>query len=281
MDTPGFDDTHLSDTEILKLYAFHFADLYERKVRLAGLLYLHRISDNRFGGSALKSLNILKMLCGGSAFSSTCLVTTFWSYVDTERGADREQELISNFWTSLLNGGARIFRHSGTTESAQRIVEMVLFAKQKSTVLAIQHEIVEKHLSLSETTVGMYLMADQEELKQKLAMKVEELKKEHAEAIQQKDAELSRELSEIRERYTEKIALAERSQSELEISWTNQRVQGDEQREIETSWTRLQGAKATTLASIGNSETTSLPRETSNQQRHGPDGCTYHISDSI
>ncbi|KAJ1334959.1 hypothetical protein MN608_01691 [Microdochium nivale] len=60
IDTPGFDDmlpgSTRSDTEELKDIAFFLAQTYGRAIRLAGIIYLHRITDMRISGSALKNL---------------------------------------------------------------------------------------------------------------------------------------------------------------------------------------------------------------------------------
>lgn len=42
--------------------------VYQNNVRLAGILYLHRIGDNRLGGTAMKNLRMFKKLCGDERF---------------------------------------------------------------------------------------------------------------------------------------------------------------------------------------------------------------------
>jgi hypothetical protein len=56
VDTPGFDDTERSDLDILRDVAFWLASVYTKEARLAGIIYLHRISDVRLGGQALENL---------------------------------------------------------------------------------------------------------------------------------------------------------------------------------------------------------------------------------
>ncbi len=47
IDTPGFDDTNRSDVDTLKLIAHYLSVSYANRVCIGGIVYLHRISDNR------------------------------------------------------------------------------------------------------------------------------------------------------------------------------------------------------------------------------------------
>ena len=97
IDTPGFDDTTRSDTEILWEIVNYLNRLYAKRVRLTGLIYLHRITDVRMQGSAVKNLDILRSLCGEDAFANIALVSTMWQELktldDTKRGVEREGTL--------------------------------------------------------------------------------------------------------------------------------------------------------------------------------------------
>ena len=59
IDTPGFDDTIRSDTEVLRELAHWFSKSYSDNIKLNGILYFHRISDNKMQGSAKKHLMML------------------------------------------------------------------------------------------------------------------------------------------------------------------------------------------------------------------------------
>lgn len=73
VDTPRFDDTERSDSEVLKDVAFWLAAAYSKSVRLAGIIYLHRIIDPRMQGSALKNLRMFQKLCGDGNLGSVVL----------------------------------------------------------------------------------------------------------------------------------------------------------------------------------------------------------------
>lgn len=96
VDTPGFDDTYRSDTEILKTIASWMKDAYDEKTRLTGIIYLHRISDNRMFGSSLKNLRMFRSLCGTENLSYVILATTIWDKVNAGEGRAREAELLFN-----------------------------------------------------------------------------------------------------------------------------------------------------------------------------------------
>ena len=170
VDSPGFDDTYLSDLDILKLIAnwlkqtwvFKYLHLhlfnfippssYQGGKVLSGLLYLHRISDNRMGNSPLRLLEMFKNICGEDAFQNVILVTTMWDEVTPEQGTLREQELQCAFWKDMLALGARMERSYNTKESAEQIVSK--FRPETGRPLLMQTEMVVERKPLSETTAG-------------------------------------------------------------------------------------------------------------------------------
>src|SRR2546423_10558133 len=78
IDTPGFDDTNRSNTEILKEIAAFLTKLYVRKIHVTGLVYVHRITDPKMQGSAVKNLQVFQKLCGPQCFPQIALVSTRW-----------------------------------------------------------------------------------------------------------------------------------------------------------------------------------------------------------
>lgn len=76
IDTPGFDDTNRSDTQVLTEIATWLGDSYRSKVLLHGIIYLHRITDVRMSGSARRNLLMFKHLCGDEYLKKVILVTT-------------------------------------------------------------------------------------------------------------------------------------------------------------------------------------------------------------
>ena len=182
IDTPGFDDSERSDSDILSVIGLTLAKIYEEGIPLLGVVYLHRISDPRVGGASRKSVRILEGMVGPQAFGKVLLATTMWDKVTQAEGEKRERELFSNpeFFGKLYNRGqapsAMVMRHAGTRESAEGIIRTFisrLNSLAQKPILLIQHQLVVQKLSLEETTAGKIV---DEGLRQQQAKQQEELK---------------------------------------------------------------------------------------------------------
>ncbi|KAF8811579.1 P-loop containing nucleoside triphosphate hydrolase protein [Phlegmacium glaucopus] len=156
VDTPGFNDTNVSDLDTLRMVASWLKITYQKDIRLAGLLFFHRISDNRMGGSPMKYLKMFQNLCGNEALKNVVLVTTMWDEVEDEEGRNRETELTAKYWNSMLELGCRTSRFYNNTQSAWDIVSQ--FQDARCTVL-LQKELVDLRLELSETSAGRTLFS--------------------------------------------------------------------------------------------------------------------------
>jgi hypothetical protein len=105
---------------------------------LAGVIYIHRISDSRFGGSAVEYLRMFRKLCGDGALKNVALVTSMWGDVGKE-GRAREKQLRRKYLKHVIKKGARLYRYEDTRESAEKILEKIL--KKKPVLLQIQQEL--------------------------------------------------------------------------------------------------------------------------------------------
>ena len=83
VDTPGFDDSTRSDTDVLRNIVHWLGAMRERRIKLSGIIYLHRITDNRMGGLAWRNLRMLHNLVGADKMSNVLLVSTRWEEVRT------------------------------------------------------------------------------------------------------------------------------------------------------------------------------------------------------
>jgi hypothetical protein len=124
LDTPGFDDTTRSDTQVLKELATFLGATYSKDIKLAGIIYLHRITDNRIGGHALRNLAMFQKLCGKESLANVVLATTMWDKlkdVDAVQAArDAETQLIENpKWRGdMIDEGSKVFRQNDGLNSA-------------------------------------------------------------------------------------------------------------------------------------------------------------------
>ncbi|KAG6374164.1 P-loop containing nucleoside triphosphate hydrolase protein [Boletus reticuloceps] len=160
VDTPGFDDTYLSDAEILKIIAHWLKETYQNNIKLSGLLYLHRITDVRMAGTPLRHLSVFKELCGENNLKNVVLVTTMWDEVGESAGSRREKELLSDFWVDMISLGSRACRFQNTPESAWEIIDCLNLERsdQRRTPLKIQQEMVDRGLQLHETAAAKTLL---------------------------------------------------------------------------------------------------------------------------
>ncbi|KAL8369667.1 hypothetical protein RB595_000143 [Gaeumannomyces hyphopodioides] len=193
IDTPGFNDTHKSDAETLATVATYLGTSFAQNVFIHGILYLHRISDNKVGGSGRRNIDMLKAMIGEAAYANVALVTTMWggggSAIMTATTTEtretllrREEELRTDrsFFAELIEGGAQLVRHgdfgnrpatesSGDADdgllraSALAIVRQLISQARAAggpAVLLIQHELVEDKRRLEETSAGAMVLRD-------------------------------------------------------------------------------------------------------------------------
>jgi hypothetical protein len=223
IDTPGFDDTTRSDADILKTIAAEFCNLYDKGIKLDGVVYLHRISDPRMGGSALKNLHMFQRLCGRRSLPNVVLATTMWGDVKLQSGgyaaAERREEQLKTteeFWGSMIRGGAHVRRHTNDRKSAEAIVSAIVGATKK-IALDIQIEMVDKKIPLDQTSAGQYLKQEYADLRHRYEAETEEIVKSKDLAMQEKDEEMAAILNEEKSKATTEIAKAQIEDQKLKI----------------------------------------------------------------
>lgn len=164
VDTPGFDDTEKPAGEVLAEITSFLAAQHSVGMPLRGVLYLHKISDNRMTGSSMKYLRLLKSLVGDDALQNVIFVTTMWNKLRDEDKVEalrREQELINDFWEPMVQKGAFLAPFDGTRGSAFSLVYQL--SGKDSVVLNVQRELVDQELSVLETGAGTNLLHQLEE----------------------------------------------------------------------------------------------------------------------
>ncbi|KAM0491535.1 hypothetical protein ACHAP8_010580 [Fusarium lateritium] len=219
IDTPGLDDTDTFDTEQLKKIAKYLADTYKAKIYLHGMIYLHRITDNRMTGSAKTHKTTFEKLCGKDALKRVILATTMWDDLKDlkkyKQAEMREKDLkqTERFWGYMLENGSSYHRYENTSESAQDIVKR-LAMHDKPIVTALQKEIVDDHRTLIETSAGKALNDDILKVQEKYEKRLEAMEKEMRTA----DEERRTELQEDRDRMAQMIEEAKSSRQALDVT---------------------------------------------------------------
>jgi len=122
IDTPGFNDDDLNDSDIL----LEIAGYLKTGVQLSGIIYLHPISDGRMGGTGKRNLELLQNLVGQENMGNVKLITTKWHSVTPEESKTRLDDLVLHFWNGMIAAGAQVDRYNSTDEDGKRIVQSVL-----------------------------------------------------------------------------------------------------------------------------------------------------------
>lgn len=176
VDTPGFDDTCVDDTAILHSISLWLENMYHKKeTKLAGIIYLHDISQARMQGSLKRNLDVFRKLCGDGALRHVVLCTTKWSQVEEEVGERRTEHLKGVFWKEMIEHGSTVLalndqnvglpadlamspENSCRFVSAWRVVNLIIESnREKMTALQIQKELVDDRKPIPDTEAGREL----------------------------------------------------------------------------------------------------------------------------
>ena len=165
VDTPGFNDTYLSDSEVLRRLVEWLKSTYKAGTKLSGILYLHRITDSRMQGPALRNLNMFRQLCGEDFYKNITLGTTCWGLVPTDVAEKRENELIrnSNFWKPMLDRGARLEQIPDDVEASRNLVARI--SNHEAAALQVVEEMQRgtSFADLAATKIMNYELEEQRE----------------------------------------------------------------------------------------------------------------------
>ncbi|KAF5376652.1 hypothetical protein D9615_007813 [Tricholomella constricta] len=204
IDTPGFDDSTVRDTDVLAMIAAYLSFTYKHGKMLAGVIYMHRILDNRMGGISSRNFRMFRNLCGDKSLKNVVIATNMWGEVDFQVGQAREKELASKdiFFKSVLDKGARLVRHDHTLHSARTILRS--FVGQRPQALQIQHEL-DEGMDISQTSAGKELNRDLTEQIAQHRKEMQVLMDEMNETSRLRDEETRRELADDRAKLQEEV----------------------------------------------------------------------------
>ncbi|KAF9647079.1 hypothetical protein BDM02DRAFT_2812674 [Thelephora ganbajun] len=214
IDTPGFDDTHKSDTDVLKSIAAFLGESYSAGAKLAGVIYAHRISDDKFGGLAVKNFRMFRELCGEKTLKNVILVTNMWGRVTSEQGADREQQLNDKYFKAATQKGAQLCRHYNSPESARAILRKIL--KNQPVTLKIQRELIDEGKDIGQTGAGAELNREIREVVERYQREIKELEESMRKAMDEKDEESREELEVEKRRMQEEMEELRKDSTEME-----------------------------------------------------------------
>jgi hypothetical protein len=125
---------------------------YENGSKLAGIIYVHRISDERFTGIHCRQYRMFRQLCGDTTLENVVFVMNIREEVSEDVREAREKDLATNILKPVLDKGAQLACHHNTTQSAHDIIRRI--RKNEPTALRIQSEIIDEHKDMTDTAAG-------------------------------------------------------------------------------------------------------------------------------
>lgn len=238
VDTPGFDDTEMSDYQILHAIAAWLEKSCEKGQRLSGLVYLHRINNTRMAGSAVRALHLFQRICGEENYKNVILATTFWNKIEhcKDEGIDRERRLLENegFWKVMKEKGAQTVRLARNYRDI--LPALVDMAEKPKVTLDLQQELRDG-LKLEQTMAGLFINSDSEQLQEEHEAKTIKMQREFTKEVEKRQNELNARRNmqrQLRLKEQDELKKMEKQQqlmkTQLELYRLNQRVKQAELR---------------------------------------------------
>lgn len=194
IDTPGFDDEEVSDVGTLKQIAAYLSSTYGEGQMLSGIIYLHRITDNRMGGAHARTFNLFRKMCGTQTLRNVVIATNMWSNPPKEHEDRREQQLRTEFFKEALDGGARMVRRATPgRESAHTIVRMLV--GQVPLPTGLQTQIVDEGRQLADTDAGQEMEVQLLDRVNRQQREIDEARREIQDAVRRRDEESATQLA--------------------------------------------------------------------------------------
>ncbi|RXW13862.1 hypothetical protein EST38_g11994 [Candolleomyces aberdarensis] len=162
VDTPGFDNVSLSDTEVLRRLAVWLASAYNAGMKVGGIVYMYPIYPGRITWNDCANIKVFQKICGVGGLSKVTLATTRWSSCRLQSGESREQEIWRSFWDGRTDAPAQstMARLEDSRQSAWAIMESIFKTmKGDGVVLALQRQLVDKGRIFQQTDAAQELRA--------------------------------------------------------------------------------------------------------------------------
>ncbi|KAG8691063.1 hypothetical protein FRC11_007086 [Ceratobasidium sp. 423] len=220
-DTPGFDDSEKKPAEHLALVAVCLSEMYEsaqQKPHIHGVLYVHRITDNRMTGSSITNLRVFRKLIGPHVFKNLVFVTNRWSDPPDPKHIKFEDELIHDdqYFGRAIRAGARggadyrILEGSSCSQAQKTLLD--LFLEYDPELLQIQRDLIDENKAIGETEAGQVVFEDLNRFKEDIRKEVESLRQELSEL---KDDESKEEIESEEAGLMRRLADAEKQEGLL------------------------------------------------------------------
>jgi hypothetical protein len=223
----------IPSTECLNRYGNGFT--------LAGVIYIHRISDMRFTGISRRNFGMFRELCGDETLKNVVLLTNMWGEVSPDVGEAREEELIGEFFKPVLDRGAQIARHYNTITSAHDIIRRIM--TNRPIALQIQRELVDEGRNIADTAAGQAVNRELNEQIERHKAELKAVQEEMLRAFERRDEETRRELEEEKHKIQEEINKVKMDSEGMAASYNEEKRRMEEamrqmQEEARQEWER-------------------------------------------
>ena len=172
---------------IISIFRTEPLDGYEKGSKLAGVIYIHHISDVRFTGIAGRNFKMFRELCGDMTLRNVVLVTNMWTRDSRDANEARELELSTKFFKPVLNKGAHSIRHHDIAQSTHDIIRKIM--ANHPVALQIQRELVDEHKGIVDTSAGQAVNREPNEQAKRHQAELEKVEKGLMQALKEKDDE--------------------------------------------------------------------------------------------
>src|ERR1700722_4537712 len=104
---------------------------YRNNRCLTGIIFLHRITDNRMSGVSNKNILMFQKLVGNTVLDHVVCCTTMWDREEEPKGefARREEELKTIYFRNMIGNRAQLARHDNTAQCARSIIAKLVYKK--------------------------------------------------------------------------------------------------------------------------------------------------------
>ncbi|KAL8822685.1 MAG: hypothetical protein Q9191_006585 [Dirinaria sp. TL-2023a] len=219
LDTPGFDDTDVSDVEVLNSIGDFLQQTYNHKKLLTGVILLQPVTGNKIQGNETRRLRLFKKILGEEAYSHVIIATTMWSGLnDREAGVKQVDQRKDKYWDDLIKGGASVVEHDNSGTTAIEIIRMLI--DKEVIALQMQKELEEAHGVLLQTSAGKQLFEDKREDIERFERQLKTAERELSEASADKQA-LMEEVEQLKDELEMKVLQQETLKSKR-VSFSSQ-----------------------------------------------------------
>ncbi|KAF6747796.1 P-loop containing nucleoside triphosphate hydrolase protein [Ephemerocybe angulata] len=224
-DTPGFDDSNMSETEVLGIITLELEKQHRTGQALHGIIYVQRISDQRVGGMAKANFGIFREMCGENSLRNVIIMTNMWSLVGSDSlGMARAKQLEESpkfLLPAIQKGAVVVHKKEDTREAALNVLRRIM--TNHPLPLTIQIEVVDQNKPIDKTKAGLAV-------DEKLNKLAEQYEKQMQEQLAAAEAARERRDNETRQEQLEEAARVRDALNKLEA---DRRDQAEKYRQLQ------------------------------------------------